>query len=93
MKNYHQEKANACDCVNVPWSDLHLMKISRDESNPVQRIIEMFADFQICQREQKEAQNELEAFRKALNFIEYIFSQLGTLFSFILEVNLKNKSE
>lgn len=69
------------------------MKISRDESNPVQRIIEMFADFQICQREQKEARNELEAFKKALNFIEYIFSQLGTLFSFILEVNLKNKSE
>ena len=65
------------------------MKISRDESNPVQRIIEMFADFQICQREQKEAQNELEAFRKAMNFVQFVFFQLCSLFS----VYFRSKSE
>ena len=42
------------------------MKITRDDPNPVQRIIEMFADFQINQRERIEICTELESTKKVL---------------------------
>lgn len=82
-------KANSCDCVQITWSDLELMKISRDEANPVQRIIEQFADFQINQRELKEAQNELEVTKKTLTALRFIFNSGNTSFSDILGVNAK----
>ena len=59
-------KSNSCDCVFLPWVDLKLMKIARDDPNPVLRITEMFANYQIEQRKVKEARNELEFVKKQL---------------------------
>ena len=50
----------------LPWVDLKLMKIARDDPNPVLRITEMFANYQIEQRKVKEARNELEFVKKQL---------------------------
>ena len=68
-------KSSACDCVVIPWDDLQLMKITKDESNPIKRIIEMFADFQINQRLLKEAENKLEACEKAMADIQFVPSR------------------
>ena len=59
-------KSNSCDCVFLPWVDLKLMKIARDDPNPVLRITEMFANYQIEQRKLTETRNKLEFVEKKL---------------------------
>ena len=57
------------------------MKITKDESNPIKRIIEMFADFQINQRLLKEAENKLEACEKAMTDIQFVPSRQTLYFT------------